>query len=414
MSSTAAYIGPEAIGELIRYLQAQHRDPLTLVADENTYRVLGQAVHKSLADQGFEVRLVLLAGVGIVPDERSVLQLLVPADRGPRTYLAVGSGVVNDLVRFVSYQARCDFISVPTAPSVDGYSSPTSSLILGGLKQTVAGQPPVAIFADLPTLCAAPRPMIASGFGDMLGKFTSLADWRLGHLLWDEPYSAPVARRVERALEGCVRNVAGMATRSADGIRALMDGLLESGRGMLEFGNGRPAAGAEHYVSHYLDMKLIWEGRPAVLHGAKVGLATIQVAKHYERVAHLTRRQVSERLQASTPFDRSREIERIRAAYGPMADQVVVDQAPFLDLTGHAYNKLRDEIIERWDEIRAIASRVPSSDSLAKLLHAAGGATRPAELGLSEEELTLALEVSHYLRNHFTVMKLNRILGLCA
>jgi len=51
------------------------------------------------------------------------------------------------------------------------------------MKQTISARSRIAIFADLPTLCAAPRAMIAAGFGDMLGKFTALADWRLGHLV---------------------------------------------------------------------------------------------------------------------------------------------------------------------------------------------------------------------------------------
>ena len=109
------------------------------------------------------------------------MQVLVRADRENRTYLAVGSGTITDITRFASHRTKADFISIPTAPSVDGYTSPSASLVIERLKQTVIAQPPIAIFADLPTLCAAPRPMIAAGFGDMLGKYTSLADWQLGH-----------------------------------------------------------------------------------------------------------------------------------------------------------------------------------------------------------------------------------------
>ena len=59
---------------------------------------------------------------------------------------------------------------------------------------------------------------------------------------------------------------------SPSGIEKLMDSLVDSGMCMLDFGNSRPASGAEHYMSHFLEMKLLREGRPAVLHGAKVGL----------------------------------------------------------------------------------------------------------------------------------------------
>jgi glycerol dehydrogenase-like iron-containing ADH family enzyme len=55
---------------------------------------------------------------------------------------------------------------------------------------------------------------------------------------------------------------------------------------------------------------------------------------------------------------------------------------------------------------------VPAHDKLADLLSQAGGATRPAGLGLSEEEVQQALTESHFLRNRFTICKLGRILGL--
>ena len=79
--------------------------------------------------------------------------------------------------------------------------------------------------------------MIASGFGDMIGKFTSLADWQLGHLLWNEPYSDQIAQRVRQAVEACAAQAKEIGTASRPGIRSLMDGLIESGLGMLAAGS---------------------------------------------------------------------------------------------------------------------------------------------------------------------------------
>jgi hypothetical protein len=39
---------------------------------------------------------------------------------------------------------------------------------------------PDAIFADLEILAKAPAVMVTAGFGDMLGKYTSLFDWSIG------------------------------------------------------------------------------------------------------------------------------------------------------------------------------------------------------------------------------------------
>ena len=50
-------------------------------------------------------------------------------------------------------------------------------------------------------LANAPRELIAAGFGDMLGKYTSIADWRLGRLLWEEPYEESIAERTLAAVK---------------------------------------------------------------------------------------------------------------------------------------------------------------------------------------------------------------------
>jgi glycerol-1-phosphate dehydrogenase [NAD(P)+] len=405
------WIGKDVLPDLIRCCEEQQRDRFTLVADRNTYRVLGQTIEAALRNHGFAVHAIVLQDEAVTPDEQSIMQVLVGTDRDNRTYLAVGSGTITDIVRFCSHRTKADFISLPTAPSVDGYTAPGASLVIHRLKQTVSAQPPMAIFADLPTLCAAPRPMIAAGFGDILGKYTSLADWRLGHLLWQEPYDEGVAQRVEKALTSCVGNVEAIGQAAEAGIRELMLGLLETGSCMLAAGHSRPAAGAEHYVSHYLEMMLLWEDRPAILHGAKVGLATLHVARHFDRLRRITRQEAIERLRASSLPDRARDVETILAAYGPIGQDIVEGQRPFLDMTPDGYANLKQAILDHWDEIQAIAASVPSPEMIERLLRTVGGAVEAPALGLSEAELAHAFEVSHYLRNRFTVLKLDRMLG---
>jgi glycerol dehydrogenase-like iron-containing ADH family enzyme len=48
---------------------------------------------------------------------------------------------------------------------------------------------------------------------------------------------------------------------------------------------------------------------------------------------------------------------------------------------------------------------------MVEMLRAAGGPVTTAELGVTDEERVLAQTMSHYLRPHFTVPKLMRILG---
>jgi glycerol-1-phosphate dehydrogenase [NAD(P)+] len=180
---------------------------------------------------------------------------------------------------------------------------------------------------------------------------------------------------------------------------------------MLDFGQSRPASGAEHHYSHFWEMKLLHEGRPAVLHGAKVGVATVLVAELYDRLRAISRAQAADLLEASSLPDRVAELERIRRAYGSEADEVSRDQAAFLDLTQQDYDALKRRILDNWDKLQAIAAQVPPAVEVTHLLQTAGGPTTVAEIGLSEDEQNMAIADAHYLRDRFTVRKLMRVLG---
>ena len=191
-------IGSDAVPELVRFCRERRLRHFALIADDNTYAALGARVESALRGEGWDVLTILLTGDDIIADERYVFQVLLALDRTPRTFLAVGSGTLTDIARFVSHRGGWEFISLPTAASVDGFTSIGAPMVIDGAKITVNAHGPIAVFADLPVLCAAPQPLIAAGFGDLLAKLTSTADWELGALLWDEPYDAEIARRCAR------------------------------------------------------------------------------------------------------------------------------------------------------------------------------------------------------------------------
>ncbi len=404
-----------ALERLVEFCKAQDRRRLVLVADNNTYRVLGEKADRRLRDEGFDVITVVLGGEEVVADAHTVMQVLLAYDATERTFLAVGSGTITDITRFVSHRTRNPFISMPTAPSVDGFASVGAPLIVGGVKNTYITHAPIAIFADIPTLMNAPRAMIAAGFGDMIGKYTSLSDWQIGRLLWDEPYDTAIADGTRRALQICIDNADAIAAASAEGIQSLMEGLIESGIQMLAFGKSHPASGTEHHYSHYWEMKLLWEKRPALLHGAKVGVAAVEVAKLYEAIRGISRDELAQILDRASMPKREEEIERIRAGFGPdMAEEIAAIQKRFLNMDETGFEELTRRIWEHWDEIQLAANQAPDAQQIAGWLQKAGGPSTVDELGLSREELALAATYGHYLRDRFSSRKLLHYLGLDA
>jgi glycerol-1-phosphate dehydrogenase [NAD(P)+] len=405
------YIGIDSIPRLIEYCRQRQFDRFLLVSDQNTYSALGEAVEAALRGEGFDVILALLKGEEVIADEYFLLQVLLKADREERTFLSVGTGTITDITRFVSHRTKNSFIALPTAASVDGFNSIGAPLVVGGLKKTILCHPPTAIFADLLTLRSAPAILTASGFGDMLGKLLSVADWELGHVLWDEPFDRAIKERAQKAAHRCIEHAEGIGRGSEEGIRVLIEGLVESGFCMLDFGNSSPASGAEHHISHLWEMKRLKEHRPTILHGVKVGVASVITAKWYEEVRELSSQKVSLRLQNAHPPDRDAAVQGIRDVYGFNAEEVIQEQSDFLCMTQETFNRLKDRITSRWNDVLHIAEAVPTAGQISSYLRDAGAPISGAEIGLSEEEVQLGIEYSHYLRNRFTINKLRLVLG---
>jgi len=413
-------IGPGALKRLAAFCTARIDRPqggssgaaIRLVADARTWAALGSEAADALRAAGLAVRPTIFEEPYLAADARSVLRLLIDDDPRERIYLAVGSGTITDIVRFACHRTGRDFISLATAPSVDAYSSVVAPMVAEGQKVTVPAKAPIAVFADTEELARSPRPMIAAGFGDMLCKFSAVADWRLGALLWGESLDEAIARRSVEAARSCVEAASAIGAAKPEGLATLMAALVESGLCMAEAGHSRPASGAEHHYSHFWEMRLLAEGRPPILHGLKVGIGTLETARLWDGVRSMTEAEAASRLGRSRLPERAAEERRIRAAYGSGAAEVIAGHERFLAMGESEREALKKNILAGWKEIRAFAESVPSAEETRRLLALAGCPTEPRRLGLSRREIALGLKSAHYVRSRFTIKKLALMLGL--
>jgi glycerol-1-phosphate dehydrogenase [NAD(P)+] len=385
-----------------------------VVADRTTYAAAGEKVCELLKRAGIQAAVSLLpesAWGDVVADEASVMRVLLDFEPRLQAVLAVGSGTIHDVVRFVCHRTGRAFVSVPTAPSVDGFVSVGAPLVIGGFKQTIPACAPLAMFADLDVLAAAPPAMAAAGFGDMLGKFTSLADWQLGRVLLDEHYCPAAADMTKHGLRKCLEQVDAIRAREREGIAALMEGLTWSGIAMLTVGHSRPASGAEHHLSHFWEMNYLLQGKKALLHGAKVGAAAVMMAEQYARAAAMTDEQAAAALDRRGLPNAEDERRAIRQAYGAIADQVIRENK--LDREGAEVSgePAAERLKRSWEQVRRIAADVPSPHQMAAWLEAAGGSATPAALGIGAELVDSSLACAHYVRNRYTILRLNRRLN---
>lgn len=404
-------ISDSAYDQLKSYLENGRHSSCVVVSDSATHAAAGASVADHARRAGLSVKEIILEEGEVVADEVRLVEILTQVPRGDSLFVAAGSGTITDMTRFISFKLGTPFISCPTAASVDGFTSIGAPLVLKGIKQTIVSQASAAMFADIGVLCTAPPEMSAAGYADIIGKITSLADWKIGHLIWDEPYDESITQRTQKVIDSCIENRQEIRQRTPRGIETLMHALVESGLCMVDFGESRPASGAEHHLSHFWEMELLRTGRPAILHGAKVGVATVIVANLYERIRATSCDGLSDLLAAVSFPDISTEEETIRSVYGDCASELI-RSSEFIGLDDDRIRTVRHRIVQHWDEIQDIAATVPSAKEVTQLLKDAGAPTTCPDLGLSPELENAAFDYAHYLRNRFTSVKLARFLGL--
>jgi glycerol-1-phosphate dehydrogenase [NAD(P)+] len=402
----------DALTLVAGYVKEAGYEEVTLVADGRTYQAAGEKLRDLLEAAQVKVSISVIrenAMGEVSADEEAIVQVMLDTPLSSKVLLAVGAGTVHDIVRFVAHRTKRPFVSVPTAPSVDGFASVGAPLIVRGFKQTIPACAPEAIFADLAVLAKAPQAMIAAGLGDMLGKHTSLADWSLGRVLLGEHYCELSARLTLEAVELCTAHLDEIAQRTDLGLLRLMEGLILSGLSMLMIGHSRPASGAEHHLSHYWEMVLLQQRRRALLHGAKVGVATVLMAQRYQALQGLTADAASARLaQGNVPSELT-DAGRIRQVYGDMAEMVIAENFP-ANGTAVDAQALKARIAEKWGDVQAIVRAVPAPAQLIAWLEAVQGPVTPEQLGVEPELVEASLQDALFVRNRFTILRLQRLL----
>ena len=216
-----------------------------------------------------------------MPDERVVARLLYETRTIP---LASGSslGTVNDICKIVSYKMGIASATVGTAPSMDGYASSMSPLIVNHSKVTYLSHYPYAIVCDSEIMATAPDVMFRAGFGDIVGKYTALADWQLTVKINHEYYCETTAQLVRNAVDLCVRNAERYMRREPEAIDCMNEALLLSGIAMGLVGISRPASGCEHHMAHFWELDALKKGIEHPLHGNSVGVGSIVACEAYQ------------------------------------------------------------------------------------------------------------------------------------
>ncbi len=364
------------------------------VFDSNTYK----AAHGTLEQYLPDTDALILQGDDIHADEKSI-EAVAGALAGHSVILAVGAGVINDVTRYVSFKEGVPFISMPTAASVDGFVANAAVVTLNGMKRTMPAAAPVAVVADLDIIAAAPAYLAASGVGDMLSKYISIADWKVGSLIAGEYYCSLIAQMELDALALIAERIDGIAAGDPESIGKLMEGLVISGLAIQMASITRPASSFEHHFSHYLEVVPLNGKISTALHGEKVGIASLIAAKYYPLFAHRLERIFRENLP--NRFSGQRIREYYSGCPDTLVESIIQENTPNISC-----NLDVPALEQHYSDVVEIADGLPSPDFLHDILKKVGGMTDYRELGMTPSHFRKIMKSCCYIRNRFTLLRL--------
>lgn len=384
-------IGEGAISKISEL--AKSYKSIVVAADENTYVACGEAVKAQLEGKCEKIHIFKRDGV-LVPNEEAIEELFSSLSDKTDLIVGVGSGVIQDLCKYVSFQRKLPYHIVATAPSMDGYASVGAAMITGNMKVTYNAHVPEAIVGDTDILRNAPMELIKSGYGDILGKFSCLNDWRLSHVVNGEYICEYVYNLTYDMLNKTKDLGTRLLKRDKDAIKTLMEALVGVGIAMAYVGNSRPASGSEHHMSHFFEITGLLENKPYFTHGIDVAFSTVCTSMLREEILALSE------FEGGYEMSESEYREKIKAIYGAAADGVIKLQ----NETGRYKNSLSKVYKEKQKEIKEVLSKAPSSEEIKAYLKTVELDFEDFKKEYGEEKIQNAIWFAKDLKDRYSVL----------
>jgi glycerol-1-phosphate dehydrogenase [NAD(P)+] len=277
---------------------------------------------------------------------------------------------------------------------MDGYASSGAAMITDGMKVTYSAGVPIAILADTKVIKNAPIDMIKAGYGDIIGKYSALNDWKLGAVVNGEYFCDYVYTLTANMVKKVLPLAKKLLERDEEGVGTLMEALILVGIAMSFAGNSRPASGSEHHLSHYFEITGIVDSKPYLPHGIDVVFSTVITSRLREIIAE-TDFPASDFRQSNE--ERSNEIRRV---YKSVADGCLALQ----DKLG-TYRDLRAERYRANEKtIKKILKEAPSSEEIEKILENIELDINDFYATYSEEKIVDAIRYAKDLKDRYTIL----------
>ena len=359
------------------------------IYDENTYKATNR-LHPEVDKE------IILSPENLHADNHGVALAMEHMPENCDYLIAIGSGTIHDITRYCAYKKSIPFVSCPTAASVDGFCSSVAAMTWDGFKKTFEAVAPKIVIADLNIISKAPVFLTNSGFGDMIGKFIALADWKISHILTNEYFCETIYGMTMNATKAVTESAKAIKNGDITAYEKLIYGLLMSGLAMQMLGNSRCASGAEHHISHLIEMQPEGLGvKSEALHGEKVGVGTLIACREYHQLKN-SKFKWNDYHQPSADY--------IKDMFGEKLNGAIIAE----NSNDCALGITAKLIEEKWDKICNVIDTIPTYSDLIEKYGILGVKSKLGDVDVSEEKLDALMEYSPLVRNRLTLMRLRR------
>ena len=401
MQTAAFAMGDGALDEIASFKATVFpgRKPW-IVADTNTWEAAGKKAAGLLPD-AYEP--MIFPGTPKLHPESSISDELAKKISAMPDCLpiAVGSGVINDIVKRAAGIAGVTYCCVPTASSVDGYTASGAAMSRDGFKMTLPCPAPYGLLVDTLVLQTAPAEMFASGYADLFAKVPAGGDWIIADALGVEKIDASIWELVQTPLRQRISD--------PGAFEPVFAGLAATGYAMQLYHDSRPASGAEHLLSHVWEMEKLSFNGEEVSHGFKVSIGTMTTTMLMEFIMNTDAAAAA--AIAAPPLSveaRCEEIDRllIKNCYGSGVRELALEKAEL-------FGKYSSKTFEIWDSLRdKLAKQLISSTDAAALLRKADAPVHFSEIGLTEEQFIHGIRTAQLIRKRYTILDMLYYAGL--
>ena len=373
---------------------------LAVVSDHFTHDVLAGRLVRRMSAKGFTVDDVVwqtpvCSDVGV--------EQLRGLTEGAEVLIAVGSGTINDSVKYAAFLDGKPFSTFPTSPMTAHFAG-SASVSIDGMKQSIPAHHAEGVFVDLRVLCNCPQRLVWSAYADVVCRTTAQVDWLLSQQLLGTSYHDTVYHLLAPDEPALMAEPETVAAGDIEAIARVtrMNGLM--GLGTAFAGTTHHGSMAEHMLSHFIDM-FAGDVHPGTTHGEQVGVATLAMNRLHHHILD----------RDAPPVLNPTHVDRptIDMRFGKVLAKACLDQFEAKRFDWGKVDALNRKLDDIWPSLtRELRPLMLASVDIETSLGKVGAPVSAEDLGLPVPFWQDAVRYGRFTRDRFTMLDIAGDAGL--